>query len=111
MPRPHSWADRLLTLPGGRKGKWLTLIAWLITVAVSVPLAGQLSGIEKDELTVELPRGAESTDVAGLADRFADGRISLGIVVYAHADGLTAEDRAKVAADVKEYAALAAGPD
>ncbi|MFE7353409.1 MMPL family transporter [Streptomyces sp. NPDC057543] len=110
MPRPHSWADRLVTSPAGRKGKWLTLIAWLIIIAVSVPLAGELSGIEKDELTVELPRGAESTEVAGLADRFADGRISLGIVVYARAEGLTAEDRAKVAADIEEFATLAAGP-
>jgi RND superfamily putative drug exporter len=109
MSRPHRWADRLLKLPGGRKGKWLTLIAWLIIVVASVPLAGQLSDIEKDELTIELPRGAESTDVAGLADRFADGKISLGIVVYVRDSGLTAEDKAKVASDIKEFASFAAG--
>ncbi|MFE7241103.1 MMPL family transporter [Streptomyces sp. NPDC057582] len=109
MSRPHRWADRLLKLPGGRKGKWLTLITWLIIVVASVPLAGQLSDIEKDELTIELPRGAESTDVAGLADRFADGKISLGIVVYVRDSGLTAEDKAKVASDIKEFASFAAG--
>ncbi|MFB6777803.1 MMPL family transporter [Streptomyces sp. NPDC056352] len=109
MSRPHRWADRLLKLPGGRKGKWLTLITWLIIVVASVPLAGQLSEIEKDELTIELPRGAESTDVAGLADRFADGKISLGIVVYVRDSGLTAEDKAKVASDIKEFASFAAG--
>jgi RND superfamily putative drug exporter len=109
MSRPHRWADRLLTLPGGRKGKWLTLITWLIIVAASVPLAGQLSQIEKDELTIELPRGTESTDVAGLADRFADGETSLGIVVYVRDSGLTAEDKAKVAADIKDFATLADG--
>ncbi|MEW2485550.1 MMPL family transporter [Streptomyces sp. NPDC048411] len=109
MSRPHRWADRLLKSPGGRKGKWLTLITWLIIVVASVPLAGQLSEIAKDELTIELPRGAESTDVAGLADRFADGKISLGIVVYVRDSGLTAEDKAKVASDIKEFATFAAG--
>ncbi|WP_406422563.1 MMPL family transporter [Streptomyces sp. NBC_00842] len=109
MSRPHRWADRLLKLPGGRKGKWPALITWLIIVVASVPLAGQLSEIEKDELTIELPRGAESTDVAGLADRFADGKISLGIVVYVRDSGLTAEDKAKVASDIKEFATFAAG--
>ncbi|WP_327271759.1 MMPL family transporter [Streptomyces sp. NBC_01224] len=109
MPGPHDWADRLLRLPSGRKGKWLTLVVWLIVVVAAVPLAGQLSELEKDGLTVELPRGAESTEVAGLADRFDEGRISLGIVVYVRDSGLTALDRAKVASDIEEFATLAAG--
>ncbi|MFB6942467.1 MMPL family transporter [Streptomyces sp. NPDC056237] len=109
MSRPRDRADRLLRPTGGRRGTWLTLIVWLIVVMASVPLAGQLSETEKDSLTVELPRGAESTEVAALADRFDEGRISLGIVVYVRDSGITAQDRAKVASDVVEFATLAAG--
>jgi putative drug exporter of the RND superfamily len=99
----------LVGLPGGRLTKWLVLAAWLAVVAVSVPLAGRLPDVEKDSTTVELPIGAEATRVTGLADRFPDGTLAPGIVVYARDGGLTAADRAKVDADRRAFAALAAG--
>jgi len=104
-----SLSGKLATLPTGRFTKWLTLAAWLLVVAAAVPLAGRVSGVAQDSSTVELPIGADATVATGLADRFPDGRVSPGIVVYARAGGLTAADRAKVDADRLALARIAVG--
>jgi putative drug exporter of the RND superfamily len=102
-------AGRLAALPCGRITKWLVLVAWLAVLVVAMPLAGKLPGAVDDDSTAELPRGAESTQVTALADRFADDDVSAGIVVYVRPGGLTAADRAKVEADRRAFAPLAAG--
>jgi putative drug exporter of the RND superfamily len=104
-----SLSGKLATLPPGRFTKWLTLAAWLLIVAAAVPLAGRLSGVAQDSATVELPRGADATIATGLADRFPDGKVSPGIVVYARAGALTEADRAKVDADRLALARIAVG--
>lgn len=96
-------AARILQLPAGQTTKWLVLATWIVVIAVAVPLAGLLSGVVDDDGTAELPRGAESTRVAELADRFPDADLTTGLVVYARASGLTADDRAKVDADRQEF--------
>jgi putative drug exporter of the RND superfamily len=93
-----------------RRAKWLVVAVWLVAVVAAVPLSGRLSDVAADGDTVEMPRGAEATEVAELAGRFPDGRISAGIVVYVRQGGLTAADRATVDADRKALTRLAAGP-
>lgn len=100
----------LAGLPANRRTKWLVLAAWLALAAGAVPLAGKVSQVVADGATVELPRGAEATEVTGLAARFPDGAVVPGIVVYVRDSGLTAADRAKVDADRQAFAGLAAGP-
>jgi RND superfamily putative drug exporter len=97
-------------LPAGRRTKWLILVVWLALAAGAVPLAGKVSQVATDSSTVELPRGAESTEVTGLADQFPDGTVAPGIVVYVRDGGLAAADWAKVEADRRTFAGLAAGP-
>jgi putative drug exporter of the RND superfamily len=101
-------ATRISGLPCGRVSKWLVLLAWLAIVVLAVPLSGKLSGVVDDNSTAELPRGAESTRVAELADRFPDGEVTTAIVVYVRPGGITAADRAKVDADRRALASLAA---
>jgi putative drug exporter of the RND superfamily len=100
----------LARLPAGKIAKWLFLGIWILLIAAAIPLAGKLSGQEKNPVTVELPRGAQSTDVAGVADRFPDGNISAGIVVYVHSSGITGADRAKAQADRSAFAKYAVKP-
>ena len=101
-------ATRIARLPCGRVSKWLVLVAWLALVVLAVPLSGRLSGVVDDNSTAELPRGAESTRVAELADRFPDSEVTTAIVVYVRPGGTTAADRAKVEADRRALASLAA---
>ncbi len=101
---------RVLRLPAGRTTKWLVLGVWLALLAVGLPLAGKLSGVVDDDGTAELPRGAESTRVAELADRFPDADLTTAVVVYTRESGLTMDDRAKVYADREEFERLAVKP-
>ena len=97
-------------LPAGRYTKWAVLAVWLLVIVAAFSLAGRLSGAEKNKNTVELPRGAQSTYVAGVADRFPSGQVSPGIVVYVSNSGITSADRAKAQADRIAFTAHAAGP-
>jgi RND superfamily putative drug exporter len=101
---------RIGRLPAGRRTKWLVLASWIIVIAVSFPLAGRLSTVEKNKATVEFPRGADSTYVQAVNDRFPDGQIATGLVAYVDDGGITTADRAKVAADRAAFMATAAGP-
>jgi RND superfamily putative drug exporter len=81
-----------------------------LVLVAAIPLAGKLSGQEKDPVTVELPRGAQSTYVAQVAQRFPDGNVSQGVVVYVDPGGINAADRAKAAADRAAFARYAVQP-
>lgn len=93
----------------GRVGKWIVLAAWIAIIMLAVPLAGKLSGATKKDSPAEGPRGAQSTRVAELKDRFPDGKIKTGIVVYVRSSGVAPADRAKAESDRKAFAPLAAG--
>jgi len=110
VPVSSKSAGLLARLPAGKVSKWLVLAAWVVIIAIAFPLAGKLSGAEKNKVTVELPRGAQSTYVEGAADRFPQGKVATGLVVYLRGSGITAADRAKVQADRAAFAARAAGP-
>ena len=45
----------------GRRTKYLVLLFWIIAVAALGPLAGKLSGAEKNDAKSWLPGKAEST--------------------------------------------------
>jgi putative drug exporter of the RND superfamily len=89
-----STVARIGRLPAGRVSKWLVLVAWLVVVAAALPLGRQLSDVESDQATAELPRGADSTFVAGVLDRFPDGQTATGLVVYVDDNGIDSADQA-----------------
>jgi putative drug exporter of the RND superfamily len=72
--------------------KWAVLVGWLLLLAVTGPLAGKLTGAEKNDATAFLPGKAESTKVFNELKRFPGGDSIPVVVVYARDSGLTAAD-------------------
>jgi hypothetical protein len=101
-----SWARRTAALPCGRWTKWLVLAFWVVVFVVAGPLAGKLNSAQQNDASAWLPHNAESTQVVELAKRFTPSDVFPALVVYERADGITAADRAKVAADVQRFAGV-----
>jgi RND superfamily putative drug exporter len=99
-------ARALIRLPGGRRTKWAVLIFWLLVVAVAGPLAGKLTGAEKNDAQSWLPGKAESTQVLNLQSKFQSPNIYPAVVVYARPSGLTAADRHKALGDAASFRAV-----
>jgi putative drug exporter of the RND superfamily len=93
--------------PAGRRAKWAVLVFWLIIVAVAGPLAGKLTGAEKNDASAWLPAQAESTKVLNLQARFQSPDIFTAVVVYDRPSSLTGADRVKAAADASRFAGVA----
>jgi RND superfamily putative drug exporter len=100
-------ARAIAGIASGRRTKWAVLVFWLIIVAVVGPLAGKLTGAEKNNAQSWLPGSAESTKVLALQSRFQSPNIFTGVVVYDRPSGLTSADRVKVAADARRFADVA----
>ena len=101
-----SRARALVAIPSGRRTKWAVLVFWLIIVAVTGPLAGKLTGAEKNNAQSWLPGSAESTKVLALQSHFQSPNIYTAVVVYDRPSGLTGADRAKAAADLRAFAGV-----
>jgi RND superfamily putative drug exporter len=98
-----SKARALLRVPGGRRTKWLVLVFWLIVVAAAGPLAGKLTGAEKNDSSAWLPAKAESTQVVNLQAKVQSPNIFPGVVTYSRPSGVTAADKAKATADARSF--------
>src|SRR6266702_3277285 len=46
---PMSKARAIISLPAGRKIKWVILAFWIVVVVLAGPLAGKLTGAEKND--------------------------------------------------------------
>jgi len=89
----------------GRRAKWAVIALWIVLVVVLAPLGGKLADVTNSQTQTFLPKSAESTAVLNLLnERFAGGDTANGLIVYQRAGGLTADDRARIAADAKEAA-------
>jgi putative drug exporter of the RND superfamily len=99
-------AGRIAGLLSGRRTKYVVAVFWLLVVAVLGPLAGKLTGAEKNDAQAWLPGSAESTKVLALQSRFQPPNIYTAVMVYDRPGGLTGADRAKAAADARSFAAV-----
>src|SRR5437773_1436634 len=101
------WRDR-----STMRMKWLVLAGWVVLLAVAVPLAGRLTGAEKNDNAAWLPTGAESTRVLAELRRFQPADTMPAIVVYERPTGVTPADRNRAAADAAAMRAVpgVAGP-
>jgi len=64
--RVSGWR-RLVRLPAGRRGGWLTLTVWVFVVGLAGWLAGRLDQVQDNDETNWMPAGAGSTRAAELA--------------------------------------------
>src|SRR5690349_21318687 len=90
----------------GRWTKWVVLALWVVVLALAGPLAGKLTGVEKNDNSAWLPGGAESTAVMNLQKQFNPEDIVPAVVVYERTAGITPADRAKAAADARAFATV-----
>jgi RND superfamily putative drug exporter len=90
----------------GRWSKWIVLALWVAVLAVAAPMAGKLTGVEKNDNSAWLPGNAEATQVADLQKQFQPDDIAPAVIVYERASGIMPADQAKVATDVKALAAV-----
>ncbi|MGH3243417.1 MAG: MMPL family transporter, partial [Spirillospora sp.] len=97
---PKSRAHRLAGLIAGRRTKWAVLAAWIVLLVALGPLAGKLGDVEENDAASWLPGGAESTQVVEMEEQFRKDETMPAVVVYERSGGITAQDRAKAAADV-----------
>ncbi len=88
-----------------RRTKWAVLAVWVLTLIVLGSFAGKLSGAEKNDSKSWLPGSAESTQALDKQAAFQSPNTFLTVVVYEDKGGITPADRAKVASDVKVFAA------
>ncbi len=94
----------LLATPAGRTAKWIIVAIWIAAMVGSFAtnLPGKFADAEQNESTSFLPGDAESTKALQVTERLQGGEQAAIIVVYRREGGLTAADRARIAADVRE---------
>src|SRR5215472_13822586 len=97
---------KLAEIPAGSWTKWVVLGFWVIVLVITLPLSSKLMGAEKNDASAWLPASAESTKVLNAQARFQSPNIWTGVVVYQRASGLTPADRAKAAADARQFAGI-----
>ena len=101
-----SKARAIISFPGGRRGKWVVLVLWIVILAVGGSLAGKLTGAEKNDAQSWLPAQAQSTKVLALQSRFQSPNVFSAVVVYDRPSGLTAADRAKAVTDAQKFTTI-----
>ena len=90
----------------GRWSKWIVLALWIVVLVLAAPMAGKLSGAEKNDNSAWLPGNAEATKVSDLQKQFSAGDVAPAVIVYERAGGVTAADQAKAAADAAAIAGV-----
>ncbi|MGI8648706.1 MAG: hypothetical protein DLM55_02860 [Acidimicrobiales bacterium] len=103
MDSARNIAHKLVSLPSGRRAKWVILAFWLILIAVAAPLAGSLTDAQQNDAKNWLPGNAESTQVLELQKQFRESGLLPALVVYERSGGLTSADRTKAASDVASF--------
>ena len=97
---------KLAEIPAGSWTKWVVMGFWVVVLVITLPLSSKLMGAEKNDASAWLPASAESTKVLNAQARFQSPNIYTGVVVYQRASGLTPADRAKAAADARQFAGI-----
>ena len=101
-----SKARAIVSVPSGRRTKWVVVVLWIVILGVAGPLAGKLMGAEHNDAKSWLPAKAESTRVLDLQSRFQSPNVFPAVVVYDRPSGLTAADRAKAASDAQKFTTI-----
>jgi putative drug exporter of the RND superfamily len=90
----------------GRRSKFLVLVFWLLLAFAAGPLAGKLTGAQKNDAASWLPGSAESTKVLQIQQSFQSPNALPAVIVYERPDGVTPDDRSKAQADAAQIAKL-----
>ncbi|MCX5058539.1 MULTISPECIES: MMPL family transporter [unclassified Streptomyces] len=101
------WKRNTIAFVCGRRSKWLIVALWLVVLVIAAPFGMKLNDAQDNDAQSWLPGSAESTQVLDVSGDFRPEQIP-AVVVYARADGLTAQDRQQIAQDAQQVKALRA---
>src|SRR5829696_6202159 len=92
---------RFFAFPSGRHAKWIVFGAWLAIVFATIAgnLPAKFDDAQRNDSSSFLPGNAESTKTLDITKQLQGGDILNTVIVYRRAGGLTAGDRARIAAD------------
>src|SRR4051812_34013968 len=92
---------RVLSFPAGRRAKWVVFAVWLAIVFVTLAanLPAKFDDAQRNESSSFLPGNAEATKTLAITKDLQGGDIVNAVIVYRRDGGLTARDRARIAAD------------
>jgi len=95
---------RLLTIPAGRRAKWLVFGIWLVAI-MAIGAAGlpeKFDEAQENESTSFLPGDAESTKALEASERIQGDELAPIVIVYQRDGGLTPDDLERVESDRDE---------
>jgi RND superfamily putative drug exporter len=96
---------RILTIPAGRRAKFVVAAVFLIATAiVSGLFSSKFEDAQKNETVSFLPGKAESVKSLEAVKRYPGGELAPAVVVYERKGGLAAADRSRVAKDQQSFA-------
>ena len=107
----HDWSvmngvGKIAQFPCGRRTKWLVVAFWVVVLVVAGPLAGKLTGVQKNDAVEWLPQSAESTKVFKLSAQFGTDDEAPAVVVYERPAGITPADLAAATADKATFSRI-----
>src|SRR4051794_38115397 len=92
--------SRLLTLPAGRRAKWVVFVVMLLVFGAAASYAGRFESAQKNETSSFLPGKAESVRALDLVKLYPGGELAPAVIVYERQSGLTGADRRRIAQTV-----------
>jgi RND superfamily putative drug exporter len=90
----------------GRWTKWAFVAFWVVVIGLAGPLAGKLSGVEKNDAKSWLPGGAESVRVLDVQSSVTSPNTLPAVLVYEKKTAFTPADLTKLNDDKRAFAAL-----
>ena len=95
---------RLLTIPAGKRAKFVVAIVFfLVTAIVGGLFSGKFEDAQENETASFLPGKAESVKSLEAVKRYPGGELAPAVIVYERKGGLTAADRERVTSDRQSF--------
>ena len=95
---------RFLTIPAGKRAKFVVAIVFfLVTAVVGGLYSGKFEDAQENETASFLPGKAESVKSLEAVKRYPGGELAPAVIVYERKGGLSAADRERVASDQQSF--------
>ena len=87
----------MLTLPAGRRGKFIVLIVAVLFYIGLASQSGKFEGVQKNESSSFLPGDAESLKALEAIQKLPGGELAPAVVAFERPAGLTDADKQRIA--------------
>ncbi len=101
---------RVLLAPSGKKGKWITLLLWVVLLGATAGAAARLESVQSTDPANSRPSETQSALVAQALEDFPGGDALPAVIAYERVGGLTEADLAKIATDAVNGANIVGAP-